>query len=62
MIKLIEHESGTQNFHSASYICSTADFVAETDMPDGTELQVVNESTHKVEKYCVAYNGYWNER
>lgn len=61
-MKLIEHENGALNKHVPSYICSTAEFVVETDKPDGAELQVIDESSHTVSGYYVAYNGYWNAR
>lgn len=42
------------------YICSTAEFEQETKAPDGASLVVVNESTHAVDNYYIAYKGYWN--
>lgn len=62
MEKLIEFESGNQNIHAPGYICSTTEFEIDTDKADGSELQVVDESQHKVVSYQVAYNGKWNER
>lgn len=61
MVK-IEHESGTVNVHAPVYLCSTTEFTITTNKEDGSELQVIDETTHKVVKYCIAYNGYWNER
>lgn len=62
MMKLIEFESGAQNIHAPSYVCSQTDFVQTTDVADGAELQVVDESAHKVVGYYMAFNGYWNAR
>lgn len=62
MEKLIEHENGVYNVHAPGYICNTAEFQVETDKADGSELQVVDESTHKVVSYHIAYNGHWNKR
>lgn len=45
-----------------SYICSTTEFEQETDCVDGSELQVVDETTHKVVSYHIAYHGHWNKR
>lgn len=45
-----------------SYVCSLDEYTPETDKPDGCQLEVVDETTHKVVKYCLAYHGYWNER
>lgn len=56
-----ELKSGNINKGQPSYICSTSEFVQTTDAENGSNLIVVNESTHKVENYYIAYNGYWNE-
>lgn len=62
MEKLIELESGTMNMHAPCYVCSTDEFQVATDKADGSELQVVDESTHTVVNYYIAYKGYWNKR
>jgi len=54
--------SNFSNLDKASYVCSTTEFTQTTDAEDGSMLEVVDESTHTVVKYCLAYNGYWNER
>lgn len=61
-MKKIEHESGAYNMHAPGYICNLEEYTVETDKEDGSELQVIDEAAHKVVKYCIAYNGYWNER
>lgn len=48
-----------------SYICSTTEFTPETDVEDGCQLEVVDETAtpmRKVVGYYVAYHGYWCER
>lgn len=62
MEKLIEFENGAYNLHKPTYICSKTDFTAQTDKEDGCELQVIDESSHTVTGYYIAFNGYWNER
>ncbi|MCR5256090.1 MAG: hypothetical protein K6D96_09230 [Acetatifactor sp.] len=44
-----------------TYMCSTTEFEQGTDFEDGTKLMVVNESSHTVVGYYMAFNGYWNE-
>lgn len=61
-MKKIEFESGAVTKHPTGCICSVSEFVRETDEPDGTELQVVDESKYEVVNYCVAYNGKWHDR
>jgi len=46
----------------SGYICSVSEFELETTADDGAELQVVDETSHKVVSYHIAYNGYWNKR
>lgn len=45
-----------------TYVCSSTEFNQVTTCEDGCQLEVVDESTHKVVGYYLAYNGYWNER
>lgn len=61
-MKRYEQEEGSLNIHAPSYVCSTAEFEQTTTAPDGSNLEVVDENTHKVVGYYLAYNGYWNER
>ncbi len=56
-----ENNNGGLNINAPSYLCSTAEFEATTEVPDGSVLMVIDESSHTVNKYCIAYNGYWNE-
>lgn len=60
MMKTYERLEG--QFHDAapSLICSTTDFTQTTTQPDGATLMVVDESSHTVTGYYVAYNGFWN--
>lgn len=44
------------------HICSLDEFTPETDKEDGSLLNVVDESTHKVVGSYVAYHGFWNKR
>lgn len=60
MVKF-ENNNGGLNINAPSYLCSSTEFEATTDATDGSVLMVVNESSHAVEKYCIAFNGYWNE-
>lgn len=57
-----ENNLGEIKKNSPSYICGDSEFTLTTDAKDGSNLEVVNEVTHKVIGYYVAYNGYWNER
>lgn len=61
-MKKIEERNGTVNLGTMGYICSVDEFTVETTAPDGSELQVVDESTHTVVSYHIAYKGYWNKR
>lgn len=42
-------------------VCSKTEFTQTTDKPDGTILMVIDEGTHTVDGYYIAYKGYWNE-
>lgn len=61
-MKKIEFESGAVTKHPTGYICSLAEFERNTDAPDGSELQVVDESKNEVVNYCVSFNGKWIDR
>ena len=54
-----EFVNGNTNKGQPSYICSTTDFVQATDAPDGSSLVVVDETSHAVSSYYIAFNGYW---
>lgn len=62
MERRYELEYGATNQHAPSYVCSLTEFEQTTNAPDGSNLEVVDESIHKVVGYYMAFNGYWNER
>lgn len=56
-----EVNQGNVNFNQPSYICAKTEFTQTTDAEDGSVLIVVDETTHTVDKYCIAFNKNWNE-
>ncbi len=44
-----------------TYMCSATEYEQETEAADGSTLMVVDETSHKVTGYYMAFNGYWNE-
>lgn len=61
MMKETSVLSNHMRIDKAGYICGATDFVQETDKEDGATLMVVDEASHTVIGYYMAYNGYWNE-
>lgn len=61
MFVKIEQNLGNVASNKPSYMCSLAEFTTATTEEDGTILLVVDEASHAVTKYCIAYNGNWNE-
>ena len=57
-----ENNNGILEISGTSSICSTEEFQVETTQDDGSMLEVVDESTHEVVGYYIAYHGYWNKR
>lgn len=51
---------GTVNKNSPDYICSKDEFIQDTGAEDGSTLVVIDEDTHTVDSYCIAFNGKWN--
>lgn len=51
-----------EKIKNEAYFCSLDEFKQETDKENGSLLNVVDESTHKVVGCYVAYNGFWNKR
>ena len=61
-MKKTSEQASLSMIEKESYVCSTTEFKQETTVDDGCQLEVVDESTHKVVGYYLAYHGYWNER
>lgn len=61
MIKRVSNSATGGMVEAPTYICSTSDFVVSTDAVDGSTLMVVDTSTHVINKYYIAFDGYWNE-
>lgn len=61
-MKKIGEQNGALNYSGAQYVCTVEEFERETDKPDGSTLQVLDESNYKVVNYCIAYNGHWIDR
>lgn len=41
------------------YMCKSTEFSAKTEKEDGSSLIVVDDGSHKVAGYYIAFNGYW---
>lgn len=55
-----EVNNGNININAPSYICNSTEFVQNTVAIDGSTLTVIDESTHTVSGYYIAFNGKWN--
>ena len=60
MVAITKH-SNVNNLDGTGYICSSTEFAQATTVPDGSTLTVVDESSHTVTGYYIAFNGYWNQ-
>lgn len=52
-------ENGGSGGEKETFLCSTTEFTPQTNKPDGSLLNVIDEENHRISDRCVAYHGYW---